>query len=102
MGFLQFKDFPKGDMCRIPAPVPAKTAVIWMLGNLNFCVNLMMTHNEEDNVDSYTKGPVEDGDEQTKDGGKQEQSHGVAVLLSWVVEGVLSSMSVDLLGGETE
>jgi hypothetical protein len=73
-----------------------------MLGNVNFCFSLITTHDEEDNVDSNTKGPVEDGDEQTEDGGKQEQSHGVAVLLSWVVEGVLSSMSVDLLGGETE
>jgi len=102
MGFLQFKDFPKGDMCRIPAPVPAKTAVIWMLGNLNFCVNWKMTYDEENNVDSNTKDPVEDGDEQTEDGSEQEESHGMSVLLSWVVEGVLSSMSVDLLGGETE
>jgi hypothetical protein len=68
MGFLQFKDFPKGDMCRIPAPVPAKTAVIWMLGYFDLCV--MMTYNEKNNVDSNTKGPVEDGDEQTEDGGE--------------------------------
>ena len=89
-------------MCRIPAPVPAKTAVIWMLDGLHFRFIVMKTHDEENNVDSNTKDPVEDGDEQTEDGSEQEESHGVSVLLSWVVKGVLSSMSVDLLGGETK
>jgi hypothetical protein len=31
-----------------------------------------MTYDEEDDVDSNTKDPVEDGDEQTEDGGEQE------------------------------
>jgi len=62
----------------------------------------MMTHDEKDNVDSNTKDPVEDGDEQTEDGSEQEESHSVSILLSWVIKGVLSSMSVDLLRGETK
>ena len=61
-----------------------------------------MTYDEEDDVDSNTKDPVEDGDEQTEDGSEQEESHGVSVLLSWVVKGVLSTVSVNLLRDETE
>ena len=60
------------------------------------------TYDEEDDVNSDTKDPVEDRNEQSKDGGEQEKSHGVSVLHSWVVKGVLSTMSVNLLGGETE
>lgn len=61
-----------------------------------------MTHDEEDDVDSNGEHPVEDGHDEGKDGGEEKKTHGVSVLLSGVVEGVLSSMSVDLLGDETE
>jgi hypothetical protein len=61
-----------------------------------------VTYDEEDNVNTDGKDPVEHGDKKGKNGSEEKETHGVSVLLSWVIESVLSSVSVNLLRSETE
>lgn len=45
---------------------------------------------------------MEDGDEESKDGSKEEETHGVTVLLGGVVESLSTSVLVDLLSGQAK
>lgn len=63
---------------------------------------LEVTYDEKDNVDGDRECPVEERDKDSKDGGKEQKTHGVAILLGRVVESLSTSVPVNLLGSQAE
>lgn len=61
-----------------------------------------MTHEEQEDVGSNGEVPMEQGDEQSKDRTEKQQSHDMSVFSCGPVECVLTGVSVDLLGCESE